>query len=74
MRDNQNGLGIKVHVVDYGRKHLVMRYVCPQTGKQVAKSTGVPKTRRREAERDSVLAVDFARSRSVVTIRIRETE
>ena len=50
MQNNWDG-GIRVHVVDYGRKHLVMRYVCPRTGKQVAKSTGGPKRRRREAER-----------------------
>lgn len=39
---------IKVHVVDYGRKHWYMRYVDPITGKQDAKSTGV-----RMTEKDS---------------------
>ncbi len=41
---------IRVHVVKYAaRSNLVMRYVDPVTGKQVAKTTGT--TRRREAER-----------------------
>ena len=40
---------IKVHVIDYGRKNLYMRYVDPVTGKQVLRSTG--KKTRREAER-----------------------
>ncbi len=32
---------IKVHVVAYpGRKNLVMRYKCPETGKQIARTTG----------------------------------
>ncbi len=30
---------IKVHVVDYGRKNLYLRYVCPLTGKQVVKTS-----------------------------------
>ncbi|MCB1512848.1 MAG: site-specific integrase, partial [Hyphomicrobiaceae bacterium] len=30
---------IRVHVVDYGRKFLMMRYTCPLTGKQIARST-----------------------------------
>ena len=30
---------IRVHVADYGRKNLYMRYVDPQTGKQVSRST-----------------------------------
>lgn len=34
---------IKVHVVDYGRKCLYMRYADPVTGKHVAKSTGTSK-------------------------------
>ena len=42
---------IKVHVVDYGRKFLQMRYVDPVTGKQKTRSTGVPRSKRREAER-----------------------
>lgn len=40
---------IRVHVVDYGRKTLYMRYLNPDTGKQVAKSTGTNSLR--EAER-----------------------
>jgi hypothetical protein len=40
---------IKVHVINYGRKNLYMRYLDPVTGKQVPKSTGTNK--RREAER-----------------------
>ena len=41
---------IKVYVVPYpDRKNLVMRYNCPETGKQVARSTGTIK--KREAER-----------------------
>ena len=42
---------ITVHVVDYGRKYLQMRYVDPVTGKQKTRSTGVPRSRRREAEK-----------------------
>jgi integrase len=42
---------IKVHVIDYGRKCLYMRYVDPITGKQKTRSTCVPSTRRREAEK-----------------------
>src|SRR5690349_2328115 len=30
---------IKVHVVDYGRACLYMRYVCPLTGKQISRTT-----------------------------------
>ena len=41
---------IKVHVVKYKtRPNLVMRYVDPTSGKQVARSTGTP--RKRDAER-----------------------
>ena len=40
---------IRVHVVDYGRANLYMRYTDPVTGKQVTKSTG--KNRRKEAVR-----------------------
>jgi len=41
---------IRVHVVKYqARSNLVMRYVDPVTGKQVAKTTGT--SRKREAER-----------------------
>ncbi len=40
---------IKVHVVNYGRKHLYMRYRDPVTGKAVTRTTG--KSRRRDAER-----------------------
>jgi integrase len=40
---------IKVHVIDYGRKNLYMRFVDPLTNKQVMKSTGTNK--RRDAER-----------------------
>jgi len=32
---------IRVHVVDFGRKSLYMRYVDPVTGKQVTRSTGM---------------------------------
>jgi len=32
--------GIRVHVVEYGRKNLYMRFTDPITGKQTAKSTG----------------------------------
>ena len=42
---------IKVHVVDYGRKYFQMRYVDPLTGRQRTRSTRVPRSRRREAER-----------------------
>lgn len=42
---------LRVHVVDYGRKYLQMRYVDPITGKQNTRSTGVPPSRRSEAER-----------------------
>ena len=42
---------IKVHVIDYGRKYLQMRYVDPVTGQQHTRSTRVLRTRRREAER-----------------------
>lgn len=38
---------IRVHVVDYGRKSLYMRFKDPVTGKQVARSTGT--ANRREA-------------------------
>lgn len=34
---------ITVHVVDYGRSNLYMRYTDPITGKQIAKSTGTKK-------------------------------
>ena len=41
---------IRVHVVKYAaRSNLVMRYVDPVTGKQIAKTTGT--SRKREAER-----------------------
>ena len=40
---------IRVHVVDYGRASLYMRFVDPVTGKQVTRSTGTK--RKREAER-----------------------
>jgi integrase len=40
---------IKVHVIDYGRKNLYMRYVDPVTGKQSTRSTGTHK--RKDAER-----------------------
>ncbi|MAT15625.1 MAG: hypothetical protein CMJ46_10190 [Planctomyces sp.] len=40
---------IKVHVVDYGRKNLVLRYLDPMTGRQKTKSAGTSK--RKEAER-----------------------
>ncbi|MFG0332540.1 MAG: hypothetical protein ACF8TS_04175, partial [Maioricimonas sp. JB049] len=40
---------IKVHVVDYGRASLYMRYVDPVTGKQKTRSTGTNK--RKQAER-----------------------
>ncbi len=41
---------ITVHVVKYkGRGNLMMRYRCPVTGKQIARSTGT--SRRREAEK-----------------------
>ena len=40
---------IRVHVVNYKRKSLYMRYTDPVTGKQVTKSTGTH--RRKEAER-----------------------
>ena len=43
--------GIKVHVVDYGRKYLQMRYVDPITGQQHTRSTRVSRTKRREAEK-----------------------
>lgn len=33
-------LDVTVHVVDYGRKYLYMRYTDPTTGKHVARSTG----------------------------------
>ncbi len=37
---------IKVHVVKYpDRKNLVMRYVCPATGKPVARTTGTTKAK-----------------------------
>ncbi|MBX3436536.1 MAG: site-specific integrase [Planctomycetaceae bacterium] len=41
---------IKVHVVDYGRKCLYMRYRDPATGKHIARSTGV-ETRAKDAKR-----------------------
>ena len=34
---------IKVHVVDYNRTNLYMRYVDPLTGKHIARSTGTKK-------------------------------
>jgi integrase len=40
---------IKVHVVNYGRKNLYMRYLDPVTGKQVPTTTGTSK--RKEADR-----------------------
>ena len=40
---------IRVHVNDYGRKSLYMRYRDPLTGKHIAKSTGTSK--RKEAEK-----------------------
>ncbi len=40
---------IRVHVVDYGRKSLYMRYRDPVSGQQVTRSTGT--NRKREAER-----------------------
>ncbi len=43
---------IKVYVIDYkNRKYLQMRYIDPITGKQKMRSTGVPITRRRKAEK-----------------------
>jgi hypothetical protein len=42
---------IRVHVIDYGREFLYMRYKDPVTGKLVTRSTEVPKGRRREAEK-----------------------
>lgn len=38
---------IKVHVVDYGRSSLYLRYTDPHTGKQIAKSSGT--SNRKEA-------------------------
>ena len=51
---------IRVHVVDYGRRNLYMRYVNPITHKQVMWSTGCPRGRKKDAARvalewDSVL-------------------
>jgi len=43
---------IKVHVIDYGRKNLYMRYSDPITGKQIARSTGT----RKKAEANRVAA------------------
>ena len=40
---------INVHVVDYGRRSLYMRFLDPVTGKHVTRSTGTK--RRRDAER-----------------------
>ena len=40
---------INVHVADYGRKSLYMRYQHPVTGRQITRSTGTKK--KREAER-----------------------
>lgn len=40
---------IKVHVVNYGRKSLYMRYRDPTIGKHVTRSTGT--RRKRDAER-----------------------
>jgi len=40
---------IKVHVVDYGRANLVMRYLDPMTKRQVSRSTGT--ANRKEAEK-----------------------
>lgn len=42
---------IKVHVVrQKGRTNLVMRYVCPDSGKQVCRSTGTSNQRKAERE------------------------
>lgn len=38
--EHQISNSIRVCVVDYGRTNLMMRYRCPVTGKQVARSTG----------------------------------
>jgi integrase len=43
-------LDVTVHVVDYGRKYLYMRYTDPNTGKHVAKSSG------RATEKEAVKA------------------
>ena len=40
---------INVHVVDYGRKNLYMRYVDPESGKQVMRSAG--SRQRKDADR-----------------------
>jgi integrase len=42
---------INVHVVDYGRKNLYLRYLDPRTGKHVAKTSGTsdPKSARKKA-------------------------
>ena len=48
---------IKVHVVDYGRKCLYMRYTDPITGKQKARSTGVPRTRQPKADMTAAVRV-----------------
>lgn len=42
---------IRVTVVDRGRKYLYLRYRDPETGKTIEKSSGVPRGRRRDAER-----------------------
>ena len=42
---------IRVHVVDYGRRNLYMRYVNPITHKQVMWSTGCPRGRKKDAAR-----------------------
>ena len=48
---------IKVHVVEYGRKCLYMRYTDPITGKQKARSTGVPRTRKPKADMTAAVKV-----------------
>lgn len=43
--------GIKVHVIDYGAgRNLMMRYICPLTGKQVTKSAGTRNMKSAERE------------------------
>lgn len=67
---------INVHVVDYGRNSLYMRYTDPVTGKHVTRSTGTK--RKREAERaaakwEAELREGRSRSKSRMTwIEFRE--
>ena len=61
---------INVHVVNYGRQSLYMRYTDPVTGKQVTRSTGT--RRKRDAERaaakwESELREGRSRTRSKAT-------